>query len=153
MGRPSKYTEELFREIVARLSDGEPMAQICRDEHMPSVRTVCDWEDKHDGVSASIARARRLGFDAIAVEALRIANTPCEGEIITDDGEKVTIRKEDMLGHRKLQVETRLKLLAKWDPRRYGERQLVGSDPDNPLPSGVTVVFQKPDDAAASSSS
>lgn len=30
--------------------------------------------------------------------------------------------REDMLGHRKLQIETRLKLLAKWDPRRYGEK-------------------------------
>jgi hypothetical protein len=27
-----------------------------------------------------------------------------------------------MLGHRRLQVETRLKLLAKWDPKRHGER-------------------------------
>ena len=27
-----------------------------------------------------------------------------------------------MLGHRKLQIETRLKLLAKWDPKRYGDK-------------------------------
>lgn len=147
MGRPSKYSEAVMDEICARLSEGEPLAQICRDKHMPSVSTVGNWEDERDGVSARIARARRFGFDAIAAEALRIANTPCEGEVVTDDGEKVTVRKEDMLGHRKLQVETRLKLLAKWDPRRYGERQLVGSDPDNPLPSGVTVVFKKSDAA------
>lgn len=29
---------------------------------------------------------------------------------------------EDMLGHRRLQIESRLKLLAKWDPKRYGEK-------------------------------
>jgi hypothetical protein len=52
----------------------------------------------------------------------------------------------------KLIVDTDLKLLAKWDPRRYGERQLVGSDPDNPLPTGVTVVFRKTDAADGPSS-
>ena len=34
-GRPSKYTPELAAEIARRLSDGEPLRQICRDEHMP----------------------------------------------------------------------------------------------------------------------
>ncbi|HXD37446.1 MAG TPA: hypothetical protein VN624_12375, partial [Rhodanobacter sp.] len=32
-------------------------------------------------------------------------------------------RQEDMLGHRKLRIDTRLKLLAKWDPKRYGDKQ------------------------------
>jgi len=37
----------------------------------------------------------------------------------------VTVKKVEMLGHRKLQIETRLKLLAKWDPKRYGDLQKV----------------------------
>ena len=37
-----------------------------------------------------------------------------------------------MLGHRKLQVETRLKLLAKWDPKRYGEKLALGGADDLP---------------------
>jgi hypothetical protein len=41
------------------------------------------------------------------------------------------ISRRDMLGHRKLQIETRLKLLAKWDPKRYGERMATEiSGPD-----------------------
>jgi hypothetical protein len=46
-------------------------------------------------------------------------------------------RVEDMLGHRKLQVETRLKLLAKWDPRRYGDALKLSGDPEAPL-AGLT---------------
>jgi hypothetical protein len=34
--------------------------------------------------------------------------------------------REDMLGHRKLQIETRLKLLAKWSPKRYGDKLGIG---------------------------
>ena len=38
-----------------------------------------------------------------------------------------------MLGHRKLQIETRLKLLAKWNPKKYGDRTTLAGDPEAPL--------------------
>jgi hypothetical protein len=38
-----------------------------------------------------------------------------------------------MLGHRKLRIETRLKLLAKWNPKKYGDKVQVGGDAENPL--------------------
>ena len=112
-------------QIVTRLAEGEPMAEICRDKEagMPCVTTVWNWEKENPDFAESIARARLAGYDMIAVDALRIANTPLEGLIQTDKGEgKVEIRREDMLGHRRLQVDTRLKLLAKWDPKRYGDK-------------------------------
>jgi len=55
------------------------------------------------------------------------------GTVTTDDGEKKTVREEDMLGHRKLQIETRLKLLAKWNPKKYGEKLALAGDAENPL--------------------
>lgn len=89
---------------------------------MPAWRTVYSWMSKDKELSALIARAREIGYDAIAEEALEIADTPEEGERTerTEDGYKVV--REDMLGHRKLRVDARLKLLAKWYPTRYGER-------------------------------
>lgn len=92
---------------------------------MPGWVTVYNWMEKHPTFAERIARARELGFDAIAEEALEIANTPQVGEETEDDGETVRVRQRDMLGHRKLQVETRLKLLAKWSPEKYGDRQTV----------------------------
>lgn len=132
-GRPSLYTVELGLEICARLGKGEPLAQICRDDGMPGVQTVSDWKNKHPEFSVSIARAREEGYDAIAAECLEIANTPLEGieTTIKDDG-RVEEKRSDMLGHRKLQIETRLKLLAKWDPKRYGEKLALGGADDLP---------------------
>lgn len=112
-------------EICTRLAEGEPLRQICRDLHMPAWRTIYDWLEADSEFATRFARARQLGFDAIAEEALEIANTPIVGEETEDDGDKVKVKRADMLGHRKLQIETRLKLLAKWDPKRYGERQQV----------------------------
>lgn len=87
-----------------------------------------DWMDKDDDFSAAIARAREVGHDAIAEEALNIADTPIEGirTKVGKDGTEVTT--EDMLGHRKLQIETRLKLLAKWNPKKYGDKLEVKTD-------------------------
>lgn len=126
MGR-SKYTAKLGDEIVNRISEGETLRAICRDKKI-HWSSVYDWLDKDPDFSRRIARARELGFDAIAQDLLEIADTPKNGEIVevSKDGKKV--RREDMLGHRKLQVDTRLKLLAKWCPARYGERSTIDAN-------------------------
>ena len=118
--------DELLPEICARLAQGETLSAICRDPHMPDRVTVYSWANADPVVSERIAQARAVGFDAIADECLEIANTPVVGEEVTTkpDGSQ-EVKRGDMLGHRKLQIETRLKLLAKWDPKRYGERQAV----------------------------
>lgn len=120
-----KRTPEILDEICNRIAEGEPLRAICRDEHMPSWRTVYDWINLDSAFAARIAHARELGFDAIAEEALAISDTPVVGEETEDDGEKVKVKRGDMLGHRKLQIETRLKLLAKWCPAKYGDKQAV----------------------------
>ena len=132
-GRPSKYTPELAREITERLSEGEPLRQICRDAHMPEWRTIYDWMYRDETLSAAIARAREIGYDKMAEEVLQIADTPVMGQVQTMDDKGSTIRTEDMLGHRKLQIETRLKLLAKWNPKKYGDRTILAGDAEAPV--------------------
>jgi len=134
-GRPSLYTPDIAASICARLAKGEPLTVICADEGMPADRTVREWQERDAEFSAAIAHARELGFDAIAWQAMQIADTPQEGEETTIKASGVETKRGDMLGHRKLQIETRLKLLAKWDPKRYGEKtQTALTDADgNPL--------------------
>lgn len=126
MGRPSLYSPELLEEIAARLSSGEPLAKICRDPGMPAARTVRDWIAQKENVSAAIAHAREEGEDWLAAECLIIADTPMPGVIEKEELVAgvlaVTERRiEDMLQHRKLQIDTRLKLLAKWNPKKWGD--------------------------------
>jgi hypothetical protein len=118
-GRPSKYTPELAAEICERLSNGEPLRQICRDDHMPAWQKIYEWMARDEALSGAIARAREQGFEAIAEEALIIADTPMLGQkqVMTDQGTAITV--EDMLGHR--------------NPKKYGDKVQVGGDADNPL--------------------
>jgi hypothetical protein len=131
MGRPSSYTPELADEIVERLSEGEPLASICRDEHMPAVRTVSDWKEAHPSFSADFARAREEGEDYLAAECLEIADDGRRDYHVSDDGREVV--DHDHIQRSKLRIETRLKLLAKWNPKKYGDRLTHAGDAEAPV--------------------
>lgn len=148
IGRPSKYTPEIAQKMCEMLADGIPLREICRQEGFPAWQTVYDWMYRDDalgdagvGLSRAIARAREVGYDAMAEECLLIADSPRWGQkqVMTDQGTATTV--EDMLGHRKLQIETRLKLLAKWNPKKYGERMQVAGDAENPLKVEADVTI------------
>lgn len=128
-GRPSKFTMELAEKICERMSKGEPLAQICRDDGMPAVRTINDWRAQDAEVSAMFGRARDEGYDAIAQQCLDIADQSEMDTIATEHGDRPNT---EWISRSKLRVETRLKLLAKWDPRRYGEKIAIGGADDLP---------------------
>ena len=119
-GSGSKYTEELSE-------------QICRMAGMPAWRTVYNWVLERPDFASRLARAREMGYDSLAEEALEISNTPVMGQKQVMGDSKTFTTVEDMLGHRKLQIETRLKLLAVWDPKRYGNKLELAGDPNNPI--------------------
>ena len=131
MGRHSTYTREVDDDLCQWLSEGKTLREFCRLDGSPNWRTVYDWMEADTEFAARFARAREIGADAIAEQALNIADTPMQGMRSEESESGVKKVYEDMLGHRKLQVETRLKLLAKWFPKRYGDRvtnQLEGAD-------------------------
>lgn len=114
-GRPSSYCQEVADEICHRVAEGEPLREVCRDERMPAWRTVYDWMAANDDFSARIAKARHLGGHAIAYDALHLADQmpPTDDNGRTDSG---------YVSWQKLRIDTRLKLLAKWFPKDYGDK-------------------------------
>lgn len=129
MGRPSVYAPALWAELIERLSAGEPLQQICRDEHMPSPSAVYAWTEpdrRPDGIPTTLqedfARARRIGHDAIAASTLDIADDARNDWMERNAGDSPGwIANGEHIQRSKLRIETRLKLLAKWD-RRYSDK-------------------------------
>jgi hypothetical protein len=114
--------EQLVPQICERLAKGEPLAVICRDIGVGR-RTVYQWRDADPAIADLMQDARDDGYDALAAECLDIADDNTEDWKVVKRGrdEQLEIDKEAVL-RSKLRVETRLKLLAKWDPKRYGEK-------------------------------
>lgn len=148
MGKASSYTFEVADEICRRISEGEPLKQICRDVGMPAWRTVYDWLNKYPEFAAAMEEARQLGARAIAEECLEIADDS-RNDFIVRINQKTGAAEEafyaEHVQRSKLRIETRLKLLSKWHPKEYGEKiqqEISGS-------LGITKAHELTDDDLA----
>ena len=86
---------------------------------MPAARTVSDWKKARPGFAEDLRAAREDGFDALAVECLAIADDTNRDTIETESGPRPN---SEWIARSRLRIDTRLKLLSKWDPKRYGDR-------------------------------
>ncbi len=131
-GRPTVRTPEIEDHLLDWLSCGGPLRAFCRLPGMPSHTQVHEWRRRDKAFAARYLAAKRIGYDELAEQCLEIADTPLLGETREEgegggDGENgggswSKVRREDMLGHRKLQIWARLQLLAKWFPKKYGNK-------------------------------
>ena len=126
--------------IVDLLSDGVTLRAICRMNNAPSWTTVYDWMDEDADFALRIARARVLGFDAIAEDSVDIADDGKKDfvTVIKRGVESVVFDKEHVQ-RSKLRVWTRLQLLAKWSPEKYGD-MIKHANPDGKTPIGAQKV-------------
>lgn len=146
-GRPSEpVPQNIADQIVSWISEGKTLREFCRQEGIPVYSTIYDWMDKDEEFATRIARARLIGEEVIHQECLAIADQTQMGVIVTDKADGSTETKTaDMLEHRKLRIDTRLKLLAKWNPKKYGDKLALGGATDlPPLQAAITVEFVKP---------
>lgn len=132
----STYDPAIARIICEQLSEGVPLRQICREnEGFPAWRTVYDWMSRDAELAARIAHARDVGYDRIAEECLEIADDATNDwmEKLDQKGNAVGWQLNgDHVQRSKLRIETRLKLLAKFNPKKYGDRVGVHGVEDAP---------------------
>lgn len=107
-GRPSSYSPELAEAICERLAKGEPLARICESDDMPCFSTVWRWERDNDEFRKLSAHAREIGTHYIADDCIRISDTA--GMEPAD---------------KRVRIDTRLRLIGKWNAKKYGERQTI----------------------------
>lgn len=166
-GRPkgvgSKYTPEIAKEIVDRICEGETLLAVCRQHRdgtprepgsFPTSRIVHDWADptqphSHIDFVAEFARARLEQQRTWLEETIDIANTPEPGfEEIQEHSSKsgVTIRRarKDMLHHRMLKIDTRLKAIARLNPQLWSERlqQAAGANGSQGDDGSTRIVIE-----------
>lgn len=141
-GSQPVYSEEIAEEILDRLASGEALFGICQDAHMPSEKAVRLWaiertEPGEDGAPAfapRYARARAVGFEALAEEVLRISDEPCIGpDGWVDNG---------AVQRQRLMADSRKWFLSKLLPKQFGDKvtQEITGDPNAPLVTRIELV-------------
>lgn len=74
MGRPTLYNDDLVCRILERIEDGERLSQVCRTPGMPRVGTVYMWADLNPDFADKLARAKKIGAEAMASEVIEISD-------------------------------------------------------------------------------
>ena len=125
LGRPTLFTEELAVEICLRLSEGESLRQICRDDHMPHPSTVIKWavEDR-DGFNKQYVSARAQQVEHWADEIIEISDDGTNDwmERETKSGRTVQSVDHEYINRSKLRVDTRKWLMERMAPKRFGPK-------------------------------
>lgn len=142
-GRPSKFTQEVADAICERLIEGMSLRSICRDEAMPSAGTVCRWLGEDSAFREQYERAREAQAETLADEIIDIADDGSNDYMEREDGSEAY--NGDAVARSKLRVDARKWVAAKLKPKKYGDKTLIGSDPENPLPAGFAVSLVKGD--------
>jgi len=124
---PSIRTAANAAEICNRLKEGKlSLRKVCADLGI-SDSAVRQWAfDEPEAFGAEYAHARYIGYMAMADDVIETAETPLEG--VETEWSPLTGLKEkkgDMLGHRRLVVDTKKWLLSKVLPKIYGDRLAV----------------------------
>lgn len=151
------------------------LRSVCRDEDMPSVATVFLWMARHPEFSAQYARACEARADADAEDIREIADTPVMGIIQKLERQQITPgdddapidpdgfaestgapfklvvteeKRQDMLEHRKLQIDTRKWLMERMRPKKYSPRHLLEHSGPGGSPLSVIGGAMTPEQAA-----
>ena len=129
-GRPPQPVPAVLAEdMLVWLSQGKPLREWCSQPGKAHFTSVYDWISKDASFALRVRAAREAGYDVIADECLTIADTA--------PGDSVAVQWQ------RLRIDTRLKLLSKWNPRKYGCQ--IGLDHSGSVAIRVVTGVPYPD--------
>ncbi len=128
-GRPSKYTIALGDTICALLAAGDSLLKICEMKGMPTYRSVMRWVIKHEEFCHKYEMARKVQRERWAEEIIDIP-----------DNSRGDVQRA------RLRVDSRKWVLARLEPRKYGDKMDFTSGGDKMAPSLTVIVRPEKDD-------
>lgn len=129
LGRPPyKWTPEIEAEICTRLAEGESLAAICRDGHMPSISVVYRRILDDETFRADYSRAREDQADTDADRIGEIASQVAQG-LLDPQAARVAIDAYKWTA-------------GKRKPKVYGDKLAIGGADDLP-PIASTIDASK----------
>lgn len=111
-----------------------------------------NWITESEKLKALYNYAREIRSDILFEEIIDIADTTEIGETIKDTPAGITTETGDMLGHRKLKIDARKWVIAKMQPKKYGDKLDLTTDGEKLQSSAPTIVFVDNFDDADSNS-
>lgn len=123
----TEYSDSLANTICAQISLGNSLVRICEKLKI-RYGAVFEWLAENESFANNYARAREAQADYHADSIIEIADTE-------EDSNKARVR-----------IDARKWVAGKMKPKKYGDKQVISGDSDNPVKVDTTIeiVHVKP---------
>lgn len=122
---PAAEWAPVIDEILSAIATTpKSLKTICEDiESAPTAKTFWMWMETDSALCERYTRAKAAQLEVLADQMVDLADTDriCEKVTVKADGSREVVIL-DQVDRSKLQIETRKWLLAKLNPKKYGER-------------------------------
>ena len=134
-GAPTTFTKHIADVICIRISEGESLRKILKDEGMPPQSVVYEWLLRHPDFADQYTRAREEQADTLADEIIAIADeSPQTVEVRDRDGNVLDIKIDSgYVNYQRQRIDARKWTAMKLKPKKYGERVALAGDADSPI--------------------
>ena len=120
MKYPEEQKTKFINEICERISKGESLRSVLRDENMPSASNFFEWIDSKQEYQKQYARATELRAEYLFDEIDEIANHTSEDHTPFTGG--------NVVQRDKLRIDAIKWKLSKMMPKKYGDQIKVEHD-------------------------
>ena len=136
---------EKAQAVIDQIADtGKSHRSVCGENGVkPS--TFLRWISEDGGLAEQYARAMQVRADTHFSEIVEISDTQQIGTVETSKEWGVEIKTADMVEHRRLRIDARKWVIARMNPRKYGEKLELAGDKDSP----VSIVVKRYSDDGA----
>ena len=110
-------------EICNRVSAGEFLINICKDEDMPTVRSVTQWRKDHKEFGLLYKDAVMDRLEIFEDQIVTIADeSENDFKLVKKSGKQVKVLDGEVISRAKLRVDVRKAHLKAYRPERWGEQ-------------------------------
>lgn len=120
MAYSKKEIETKFKEICLRITEGEAVRNILRDEGLPSMRTFWKWLGEDEEKVKQYARAKELYAEGMFEDIILISDGTDDDVLVDEEGNRQV--NHEIIQRDRLRTDNRKWVLARLNPRKYGDK-------------------------------
>jgi hypothetical protein len=127
------YSDRRAQLICERISAGELLTVLCREDDMPTMRRCNQWLKEHAEFQALMDMSKNDRLNIFEEEVIEIADDmKNDFKTVIKNGKEKRVADPDMVARAKLRIEVRFKHLKSGRPQRWGDVSTLITKSDDP---------------------
>lgn len=146
MAYSQEEKENIFNDIFQSIENGNSLRKSLIAAGISS-STFFIWIEEDETKSKQYARATELRAEALLDEMFDIVDDSANDVIEMDLGDGIvnTRTNNEVIQRSRLRYDARKWLIGKLNPKKYGDKQILSNDEDNPVTIAPIIHIIKPE--------